>query len=255
MEHVINDMSKRKNEYIEKKGSKKKKVTAHQEQLLKQLATREIKYAEQAFAEATIKSAVLTTTGLDDTYNLLPATNSLSYVAQGDDINQRTGRKIAINSIRIHAVIKWTQQNHAQVENYDPAVRLMLVLDKTPTGTIPNSTVDTRVYTPNGFYSFVGTNGFGKYEILVDRTYKNINAMAFGGAGSFINSGGLHPITIKYKFKKPLIVNFNANANADYRQIVDNSIFLMGVTSDNSVTVSLNKTKLTYTSRIAFTDM
>lgn len=245
-------MSKRKSnpsKSKERASKKAKGVTPKQEKLLKQLATREIRYAQFALENAIVVAAPTTTTAITNAYNLDPPVQSMSFVPLGDDINQRTGRKIAINNIRIHITLLWEQAVQLTLGLYNPSVRLILAIDQNCQGLVPNTTPDTRLLTANGFWSFMSNNAFGKYRVLMDKTYNSDTGIAVG-TPNLSTFGGVKSFKMKHKFATPMIVNYNNNAAADVRQVIDNNLFIMGMSER-----ALNPVRISYVARIAYTDL
>lgn len=232
----------------QKKG---KMVTSKQEVLLKQLAAREIKYTTFSQVPFAVVQLDVTNTPTFLANFAWGTSGSLCVVAKGDQNTQRTGSKIAINSIRVKLQMEWIPETNAASFAVPEPVRIVLALDKLANGAIPNANVDQYLYDNGGLTCFQSVDSFGKYKVLHDEVYQPGGQNYSGGAGIADFGGNIQIIKISHRFKKPLIVTYNNNASADIRQIVENNLFMMAWTNN------LNQVGVTIAgrARIAFTDM
>lgn len=255
----FSEMSKRR--YTGEPGSpykppmKKQKQTHTQAQISKQvkkeLARREIHYRDFTIEDHDVQNADNPLVALSQLYNLVPVEGSFSFVLQADGIANRTAKKISINSFRMNGSLTWPTvvEGTDTTFNVLPSVRLILAVDENCNGTVPNSAADLRMMTDNGYWSKISTNSFGKYRILKDFIVQAPLTMHSSDGTGFISSPQVKDFKVKYKFKEPLVVQFNANPANDIRQVQTNNIFMMAITNHTT-----SNPKINALARIAFSD-
>lgn len=248
-------MSKRKQRDYEVKDKMSKKsrkdLVSTSNKFYKQLATREIKYQNYVQNGFTVPQYGLSTDIAVGAVPLFGVGGSISYTSIGDNNNNRTGKKIAVNSIRCKVYLEWVPETNAVSFAVPEPVRVVLAMDKLCNGTIANSTVDTRVFQPQGLIAAQNQDTFGKYRILKDKYIHPCGQNYLGAAGAENFGGCFKMIKMNHVFKEPLIIQYNGNAANDIRQIVDNNIFMMVYTGDqNQVGITFN-----CFARLAFTDL
>jgi len=113
------------------------------------------------FQDLKSKSRELT---MSSASSLVGATvEQVTNIAQGDDFNNRDGRKIKLKSLTMRFTLGGTQGH-----------RLVVVLDKSPNGILPTwgEVFDTSIVT-DLTYVPVNTNTGGRFQILKDYTAPN----------------------------------------------------------------------------------
>lgn len=219
--------------------------------LIKQLATREIKYRDTYLTNTNL--VVLSGTGTWGNSSIL--LGNLAHVPLGDEISQRTGRKISINSVRLRISLVWTALTDSLSFVTPSPVRLILAQDKQCNGAFPNQTQYEEILTRNGPLAVMNPQCFGRYKMLQDKYFEvpapSGNLVTTSGQNYF---PGVHQfVKMKYNFKNPLIVNYNSQTTGDVRDIVDNNIFLCGCTSTS--TTGVVPVTVNIMARISYTDM
>lgn len=253
-------MSKRKHGDISGRtkgqGRAKSKKTGHsalKTQIVKELRAREIHYKNFLINQLPIESATSVGQAMSQVFNLTPAEGSFSFTSVGDDISNRTSRKIAINSFKMKWTIFYPQvQGNNSSDMLQPDVRMILAVDENCNGEVANQNADRRLLSDNGFWSFMSTNAFGKYRILKDFIVKApLTRITEPSSTTFNLSPAVKSGKVKYNFKKPLVVQYNNNVAQDIREIQTNNLFMM--VFDNSAATATAPT-LDAVARIAFTD-
>lgn len=152
--------------------------------------------------------------------------------AQGDDINNREGRQIQMRSVELKLLTQGTAAT-----GIDQTHRILLVLDKMPSGAAPVITDILANADVNGMRNL---NNRKRFKIIMD---KRITINATGEAGT-------HKVIKKYK---PFnwLVQFNANNNNTITAIQNNAVFLVTI---GSVAAGATAGSTTGYSRIRFTE-
>lgn len=185
-----------------------------------------------------------------------PATvNCLNAPAQGDDINERVGRKIEIYKIQIRGVIASGGGSDLADPLGNGVFRYILYLDKQANGTQSQSeNLLETIGTPtilNNCNAFQNIANLGRFRVLKDRILRPGVPVAFNDAaatGSQINPDKYFKCT--HKFKKPLVTKFNGTATAGVASVVDNALHFICYQNDNS-----QANTLTYHARLYYKDL
>lgn len=248
-------MSKRKADSQGKGRAMKKTRTSTEvivsQQVKKELARREIHYRDYIITDHDVQNADNPLVALSQLYNLVPVEGSFSFVQQADGINNRTAKRIAVNSFRFNGSFTWPTvvEGTDTTFNVLPNVRIILAVDENCNGTVPNSSADSRMMTDNGYWSKMSTSAFGRYRILKDKTFQAPLTQHSSDGTGFISSPQVKDFKIKHKFAKPLVVQFNSNPANDIRQVQTNNIFMMAITNHTT-----SNPKINGVGRLAFTD-
>ncbi len=157
---------------------------------------------------------------------------------EGSDINNRVGRKISIYKIALRGVCEATvQQDQADILG-TPAVRVIFWQDMQTNATVTNSSL--LMEAPGAgtaslnFSVFQNTANFGRFRVLKDFILRARDSTAgTDGASTTSQNFADRPFKITHKFKKPVIVRFNAVNGGSIGDIVDNSFYL-SVQSSNA---------------------
>lgn len=171
--------------------------------------------------------------------------NCLFAPTVGNDISNRTGRKVAVLGIRIQGfVFKAASLSGAST----PAgFRMMVVQDNQTNGVAmtPSNLLSSGA-AQNMTECFQSTSSFGRYRILATRHCMMQDA-------NFTTSGSSKqqcPFRINIKFRKPVVVHFNSTNGGTIADIIDNSFhFIIGC--DNATDTSA----IYYKSRVTFKDL
>jgi len=175
------------------------------------------------------------------------------YPLQGTAYNQRVGRKIMVKKISLKVQIVQPPSQSVNINNgVAPSYRMILFVDK-QTNAI--QATGSALMDPNGptITAYQNPINFGRFKVLRDiqATMSNPN---ISQSASIDRSGYTRYFKITYKFKKPLVVNYNQTNGGTIADVVDNSFhFFVGTDIDvyqlTSVYVNCN-----YTCRTTFCD-
>ncbi|AUM61623.1 capsid [uncultured virus] len=182
-----------------------------------------------------------------------PATfNTLFVPSPGTGINERVGRRVAVHSIKIRGELELPNVNDASAgtQAYPATIfRLIIVQDKQTNG----AQMSSQSLIDSGAGSlpwdmFQSTASFGRYRVLKDKrlVLQNPN---FGADLSNYDRNGLNR-TFDYtiKFRKPVLIHFNAAAGGSVADITDNSFhFLCAANSAQGAPYVQYKVRTCYT--------
>lgn len=217
--------------------------------------TAEKKYFDSQLIAGTVPSA----TSWDATTQLDPDTTPVANIdclfapVVGAAINQRIGRKVAVNKITIKGSMRVAPDDAATTADAANTVRLILFQDKQTNGAqvVPSSLIQALTAAQSSaVFGFQSTANFGRFRVLKDKyfNFSNPNGFYDGMAGN--QQGLLKHFKMTVHFKKPVIVHFNAVNGGTVADVVDNS-FHLAANSDNNTDLSIS---LTYTCRVVYTD-
>lgn len=169
---------------------------------------------------------------------------------QGNDISEREGRNVYVHTIRIQGVIEVASQTGQSAIDMQQTCRLILCMDKQTNGTAMNS--EDLIMSSGGVpgtFQFQNTGNFGRFQILKDKIISFPPfPVAANGAGQVFQAGCSKYFKIKYTFKTPIKVNFNATNGGTVADIVDNSFHLLAGRDNADTPVNLD-----YQVRVGFT--
>lgn len=166
---------------------------------------------------------------VQDTTGALTLVNG---VARGDDIGDRTGRKVIIKSIEAHFISGVTSATG--VDQYQ---RLILFVDHQPNGAAPAA---TDLLVSNSYQSLKNLDNRARFTILYDRVY------ALNAAGE---SGSKIVLPTYYK-RVNIPVIFNSGDAGTIADIQTNSIYLLSVGSEaagNTAGSTVGRVRIRYT--------
>lgn len=185
------------------------------------------------------------TTTIDLGSAAVPNPQTLCVPTVGSALNQRIGRKIKVMKIKVRGNIYVAPVTAAIATGPPFRVRLVLLQDKQ---TNASWYVANTVFNPAGsgttaIAAYQNPNSFGRYRILKDKMYSfgNQNFISTDMAGQNI------PFKFSIKFRKPVLINFNATNGGTVSDIVDNSFHVLAVAENIGRTSSLN-----YYCRVAY---
>lgn len=215
------------------------------------LSIGERKYFDSQLVTSSI-SAVTTT--FSNAMKDPPTINTLFLPVPGTGISDRIGRRVAVHSIKIRGEIELANVNDASAgtQAYGAAIfRLIVVQDKQTNGAQMSS--GTLIDSGTGtlpWDMFQSTATFGRYRVLKDKrlVLQNPN---FGADLSNYDRNGLNRIfDYTIKFRKPVIIHFNATAGGSVADITDNSFHVLCGASNASGSPNIQ-----YKVRTCYTDV
>lgn len=185
-----------------------------------------------------------------------PAGNCLFYPQEGSDIDNRVGRKVTVQSIKIRGHISVANQADQSAADLASKCRLILYVDQQTNAAqaqgeqlMADPGAATSQLTVNTFQS---TANFGRFKVLRDKVYTlmNPNMVATTAAGNTVCSAGLQKsFKLTYRFPKGMVVRFNATNGASVADIIDNSFHLIGLTTSTTLAPTIH-----YQCRVVYTD-
>lgn len=211
------------------------------------LAVTERKYYDKEYA-----SPIVGTTTSWAGCEADPATQlCLIAPTQGDDFNNRQGRKIHVLAIKLRGQINCAPQANQTAGEFSSIVRVCLVQDKqTNTAQLNAEDVISSGAASSALHMFQNPAFFGRFKVLKDKMYTLQNP-AISWDGTNIEQNGLdRSFKMTIKFKKPVIVHFNATNGGTIADIVDNSFHVICNTNSTGLVPNL-----IYKSRVVFVDI
>lgn len=188
--------------------------------------------------------------------NLDPsATTGLFTPVEGNDIDNRVGRKVSLHKMTLKCVIVCTPVAD-QADILPPGyIRLILVQD---TQTNASTMAGTDLMTAPGAATnalmpttFQSTNNFGRFKVLKDKVIYLGDAFvaqdnAGGGAATNSMTEAQKYVKFSVNFKNPVVVKFNGTNGGTTADIIDNSFHLIGVKSTTAWAHNVNYTCRSY---------
>lgn len=208
---------------------------------------------ERKYFDAELNNTVIpTSTSTWAGAELDPTTlNTLFAPVRGDDIADRTGRKVQVLSIKIRGFVNVVAQTNATDADNAFVGRLVLVQDKQSNAAQLNAedviqsgagTVATMMFQSSAF--------FGRFNVLKDKVFKFQSPTLTYDGTNIEQSGLIMPFKINHKFTKPVTVSFNTGNAGTIADCVDNSFHLIGLTNNATLANTVN-----YKVRTAFIDV
>lgn len=180
--------------------------------------------------------------------------NTLFAPTQGDDFNQRTGRKVQVLSIKIMGHINVSAQADQTAADNSSLIRLLLVQDKQTNATQLNS--EDVLTSGDGSLAvnyFQNPAFFGRFRVLKDKRIVIGNpSMSFDGT-NIEQAGLIRPFKMSIKFRKPVVVHYNSTNGGTVADIVDNSFHVLAGT--NNAGAGTLTPQLNYKVRTTFIDV
>lgn len=208
----------------------------------------ERKYFDAELNATAIPTSTSTWAGAE----LDPATaNTLFFPSRGDDIGDRTGRKVQVLSIKIRGFVNVAAQTNATDADNAFVGRLVLVQDKQSNGAQLNSEdVITSGAGTVASMMFQNSAFFGRFNVLKDKVFKFMSPTLTYDGTNIEQSGLIMPFKMNCKFKKPVTVSYNTGNAGTIADVVDNSFHIIGLTNNATLVNTLN-----YKVRTAFIDV
>lgn len=168
---------------------------------------------------------------------------------QGDDIANRTGRKVFVKKIRISGIIQVAQQATQSICDNAVNIRMIVFQDMQTNGAqaSPNLVLLSGAAS-DAQHMFQNTAGFGRFKMMKDKSIIMQNPSVLGPTtGALVAQNGLSR-NFKMSFSPNCYVNFNATNGGTVADIIDNSWHLAA----NADSAGLAAT-ITYKVRTVFT--
>lgn len=166
-----------------------------------------------------------------------PATlNTLFAPTQGNDYLNREGRKVQILSIKVRGEIRCPAQTDQTATDAASNIRLLLVHDKqTNAAQLNSEDVITSGAGNVAIQMFQNPAFFGRFRVLKDKMITIQNPTVSYDGTNLEQSGLTRNFKMTVKFKKPVIVHFNATNGGTVADIVDNSFHIIGGTTSTGL--------------------
>jgi len=157
----------------------------------------------------------------------------------GDDIFNRTGRKVFVKTIRINGQLSVGGETGGNSPELPCSVRILVYQDKqTNASQSQGEDVISSGAGSDALHMFSNAANFGRFRILKDKTFVLAKNPAIAGlTGAFIANGDdLH---FKFDLNVKEWVNYNATNGGTVADVVDNSFHLIANCIAGSRAVSL----------------
>lgn len=175
----------------------------------------------------------------------------------GNDITNRIGRRCAVTKIRVKGQIGVAAQTAFPTPDNFCKVRMILFIDKQANATQPTlvqvfQTNAASISTPQAINVPQNLASLGRFRVLKDKfiTLQNPGITGSPTAADCIQNSLVKDFKISIKFRKPILVDFNATNGGTFADIVRNSINIQFVCHNNTLTPLV-----AYYGRIAYTDV
>lgn len=239
-------MSKRKRSPSDSKPIKKPFRTQAKEQ-------KALIITERKYFDAEVNGGVLVASGSSWANGEFdPATlNTLFAPTQGDDFNQRSGRKVQVMSIKIRGHIQVLSQTNQTVTDNAAYIRMMLVQDRqTNAAQLNAEDVISSGGASVAINMFQNAAFFGRFRVLKEKIIKMQNpAISYDGT-NIEQQGLIMNFKMNHNFLKPVSIHFNATNGGTVADIVDNSFHVIVL----ATSVELAPT-ISYKVRTTFVDL
>lgn len=178
--------------------------------------------------------------------------NTLVVPTEGSDIDNRVGRKIQLYKLSMRGMVFTGGISDYPDVQTSPSYRLILYLDKQTNGVqaqgeeLMGGSGASRL----AFTAFQNRANFGRFKVLKDLLLRpRIVTAVTDGTNTSSQCFSDINFKITIKFKKPLVMKFNATNGGTVGDIVDNSLHLIGISSASSY-----DSALTYNCRAYYKD-
>lgn len=204
-----------------------------QQQRIQRMPVMESHYFDSGASSAINEGNDWSASNIEPTTYPVVGINTLFAPTEGDDINNRQGRKVAVYKIAIRGVITTAVLSDQADIVANPAVRLVMFMDQQPNGAtaLGNAVMGPPFVSASpaiAFNAFQNTANFGRFRVLRDQTYM-LPVVTAGTDGASTNSLACQDVPIKMtvKFKKPIIVKFNGTNGGTIADLVSNAFGLL----------------------------
>lgn len=157
----------------------------------------------------------------------------------GDDIFNRSGRRIFVKTIRIYGTLSIPASGAGNSGDAPVSVRIIVYQDKqTNTAQSQGEDVISSGAGSDAIHMSMNAANFGRFRIFKDKMYVlNKNPMIAGLTGAYVKNGD--QIHFKYDIPVKEYVNYNATNAGTVADVVDNSFHLIANASGVSEPVSI----------------
>lgn len=167
----------------------------------------------------------------------------------GAGINQRIGKACKVLKMKMRFLLDAPQQLNQTGADPAATCRILVYLDKqTNSAQAQGEQVMTAgVSDGTGILQFQNINNFGRFQVIKDWTFSLANPnMSYDGTN--IEQAGLAKTwKMTRKFKKPIVVRFNATNGGTIADIVDNSFHVIALCDNDDLA-----SRLSYASRFCY---
>lgn len=175
--------------------------------------------------------------------------NTLFAPVTGDDISNRSGRKVQVIALKLRIRYELGAQTNQTVADQMPLFRIILVQDCQSNSAQLNA--EDVISSGTGLMAtemFQNTSFFGRFKVLKDKTFRvQMPPIAYDGT-NIEQGGGSYQFKWFLKFKTPIDVHFNGTNGGTIADIVDNSFHIIaGQTVAGMITAG-------YKCRVVFLD-
>lgn len=250
-------MSKRKRDDSKSSSSGKKRKTVNSggatrtyvpRSLGNPMAVTERKYFDTQIVSSAIAADAGSWAGMEQDPTTL---NTLFAPVQGDDFNNRQGRKVQVLGIKIRGFIDAPAQTNQTAADVHQMIRILLFMDKQSNATQSNSEdVLTSGSATVALEMFQNPAFFGRFKVLKDKVFVLQNPTISYDGTNIEQSGLARHFQWNIKFKKPVVVHYNSTNGGTIADVVDNSFHIIA----NSNNTALGS-RLSYKCRTTFIDM
>lgn len=170
----------------------------------------------------------------------------------GAALNNRVGRSINVHKVKLNAVIGVAAIQAQASPSTSCKIRVLLVQDMQTnaaqmTGAQLLNDAGTASTTIN---SFQNPNFFGRFKVLKDKTMKVSDLNLAGDAASADQASQKLCFKMHHRFKKPVLVHFNATNGGTVADVIDNSFHVIAGCDSTSFAP-----QLAYYSRVTYKDV
>lgn len=173
-------------------------------------------------------------------------TNCLSCPAQGDTESSRDGRHYYIHSIYMRGLITKAATEAQAAPIPEITCRICLIIDTQTNAAVVTASDVMDTGATNVISAFRNLQNAKRFRVLWDKVFRiKPETTNEGAVNSFASSAVSLPWKYYKQFKKPIPVNC-VGTTADVASVSDNSIQLIGVTTDATAAIQ-------YECRVRFT--
>lgn len=229
--------------------AKRRKTTGQfksQARLTRSVIT-ERKYFDAEVNNTTIATSASTWAGAE----IDPAALCLFAPITGDDISNRTGRKVQVLSIKVRGFFDVSNQTNATDADKAYVGRIILVQDKqTNAAQLNAEDVITSGAANVAVMMYQNPAFFGRFKILKE-FYWEMQSPTLTYDGTNIEQSGLiKHFSLNHKFIKPMVVHYNGTNGGTVADVVDNSFHIIALTNNANLLTTVN-----YKVRTTFIDV
>lgn len=211
-----------------------------------------ISLGEMKYFESELFSSSLTAPNNWAGTEIDPSTlNTLFVPSPGSGINNRVGRKVEVQKVKLRGNIVVQPQANQTATDAAALIRIIMFMDKQTNGTqaqgeeLMSTPANASPYTT--ICQFQNLANLGRFQVMKDIIVPLQNpTIAYDGT-NMEQSGFTVPFSMFHKFKKPVTVHFNSTDGGTVADIVDNSFHVIAMcTSTNLSPLVFYKARTSY---------